>query len=84
MAHKRGKGSTSNSKDSAGRRLGVKAFGGEMVKGGSIIVRQRGSVYYPGENVGQGRDFTLYAKIDGKVEFKRKSRDKKIINVLPA
>lgn len=83
MAHKKGKGSTQNSKDSAGRRLGIKAFGGEYVKAGSIIVRQRGTKYYPGDNVGLGRDFTLFAKIGGLVEFSRKGRNK-IINVVPA
>jgi len=80
MAHKRGKGSTSNSKDSAGRRLGIKAFDGQVVSAGSIIVRQRGTKYNPGLNVGRGRDDSLYAKISGRVVFSRK-RDKKLISV---
>ncbi|MBN2407502.1 MAG: 50S ribosomal protein L27 [Elusimicrobia bacterium] len=83
MAHKKGKGSTANSKDSAGRRLGVKLFGGQLINAGSIIVRQRGTKFFAGLNVGRGRDHTLYAKINGKVEFK-KSRDKKVVNIIPA
>jgi len=83
MAHKRGKGSTQNSKDSAGRRLGVKAFGGQTVSAGSILVRQRGTKFHPGSNVGRGKDDTLFAKVTGKVEFSRKGRDKKLINVIP-
>ncbi len=82
MAHKKGKGSTQNSKDSAGRRLGVKTFGGEFVNAGSIIVRQRGTKFHPGFNVGCGKDFTLFAKKTGTVEFTRKGRRKKIINVI--
>ncbi len=81
MAHKKGKGSTQNKKDSAGRRLGIKAFDGQSVKAGSIIVRQRGTRYFPGYNVGRGKDDTLYAKETGIVKFKRK-KDKKTINVL--
>lgn len=83
MAHKKGKGSTQNSKDSAGRRLGIKAFGGQVVTAGSIIVRQRGTRFHPGINVGRGRDDTLFAKITGKIDFARKSRDRKVINVTP-
>jgi large subunit ribosomal protein L27 len=83
MAHKKGKGSTSNSKDSAGRRLGIKASGGQFIQAGTIIVRQRGTKFHPGLNVGRGKDDTLFAKIDGKVGFARKGRDKKIISVLP-
>ena len=75
MAHKKGKGSTQNKKDSAGRRLGIKIFGGQVVKAGSIIVRQRGTCYHPGFNVGRGRDDTLFAKVAGKVDFTRKGRD---------
>ncbi len=80
MAKKRGKGSTGNSRDSAGRRLGIKAFDGETVSAGSILVRQRGTKYNAGLNVGRGRDDTLYAKVTGRVVFSRK-RDKKLINV---
>lgn len=83
MAHKKGKGSTQNSKDSAGRRLGIKAYGGQVVTAGSIIVRQRGTRFHPGINVGRGRDDTLFAKVTGKVDFARKGRDRKIINVTP-
>jgi large subunit ribosomal protein L27 len=84
MAHKKGKGSTQNTKDSAGRRLGIKASGGEFVRAGSIIARQRGTVFHPGLNVGRGKDDTLFAKISGKVEFSRKGRDRKTISVIPA
>ena len=81
MAHKRGKGSTQNKKDSAGRRLGIKTSGGQMVKAGSIIVRQRGTRYFPGLNVGRGNDDTLYAKVSGKVEFARK-KERKVVNII--
>jgi large subunit ribosomal protein L27 len=70
MATKKAGGSTKNGRDSAGRRLGVKKFGGEIVKAGNILVRQRGTTYHPGLNVGLGRDHTLFALVDGKVEFK--------------
>lgn len=83
MAHKKGVGSSRNGRDSHGQRLGVKAFGGEAVLAGSIIVRQRGTRIYPGENVGQGKDDTLFAKITGVVQFERKGRDKKTVHVLP-
>ncbi|MFH1414951.1 MAG: 50S ribosomal protein L27 [Elusimicrobiota bacterium] len=83
MAHKKGKGSTQNKKDSAGRRLGIKTYGGELINAGSIIVRQRGTKYHPGLNVGRGKDDTLFAKITGKVDFARKGRDRKVINVIP-
>ncbi len=71
MAHKKGQGSTRNGRDSNAKRLGIKAYGGETVCAGSIIVRQRGTRYHPGRNVGMGRDFTLYALVDGKVQFER-------------
>lgn len=71
MAHKKGLGSTKNGRDSRAKRLGVKRFGGEVVSAGSIIVRQRGTHFHPGENVGRGGDDTLFAKIDGTVEFTR-------------
>ena len=69
MAHKKSGGSTRNGRDSVGQRLGVKAYGGQLVTAGSIIVRQRGSNFYPGENAAVGKDFTIYAKIDGRVKF---------------
>ena len=69
MAHKKAGGSTRNGRDSESKRLGVKRFGGEQVKAGNILVRQRGTKFHPGENVGCGKDHTLFAKIDGKVEF---------------
>jgi large subunit ribosomal protein L27 len=72
MAHKKAGGSTRNGRDSESKRLGVKRFGGEMVKAGNILVRQRGTKFHPGENVGCGKDHTLFAKIDGKVEFQVK------------
>ncbi len=71
MAHKKGGGSSRNGRDSAGRRLGVKRFGGEVVKAGNIIARQRGTKFHPGENVGMGKDFTLFALVDGRVEFEK-------------
>jgi len=81
MAHKKAVGSTRNGRDSRGKRLGVKKFGGEVVKAGNILIRQRGSTYHAGENVGTGRDFTLYALADGVVEFRRGLRH--FINVKP-
>ena len=83
MAHKKGVGSSRNGRDSHGQRLGVKAFGGQAVTAGSIIVRQRGTRIYPGDNVGMGKDNTLFAKITGVVQFDRKGRDKKTVSVLP-
>lgn len=71
MAHKKAVGSTRNGRDSAGKRLGVKKYGGQVVRAGNILVRQRGSTYHAGNNVGTGRDFTLFALIDGVVEFKQ-------------
>ena len=84
MAHKKGGGSTRNGRDSASQRLGIKAFGGENVTGGSIIVRQRGTRVHPGTNVGIGTDDTLYAKIDGVVTFEKFGKDKKRVSVYPA
>jgi large subunit ribosomal protein L27 len=83
MAHKKGGGSSRNGRDSDGQRLGVKKYGGEAVRAGNIIVRQRGSTFYPGINVGMGRDFTLFAMADGYVKFEHISRDKKQISVYP-
>ena len=82
MAHKKGLGSSKNGRDSQSQRLGVKRFGGELVKAGSIIVRQRGTKFLPGDNVGLGKDYTIFALIDGVVKFSDKNNKKKI-NVLP-
>jgi large subunit ribosomal protein L27 len=84
MAHKKGVGSSRNGRDSAGKRLGVKRFGGEFVTAGSIIVRQRGTNFHPGLNVGLGRDFTLFALVDGHVAFQRAGRDRKKVSIVPA
>lgn len=84
MAHKKGQGSTTNGRDSIGKRLGVKRFAGETVTAGSILVRQRGSIFKPGLNVGLGRDYTLYAKIDGIVQFVNKGKKNRRISVLAA
>jgi large subunit ribosomal protein L27 len=85
MAHKKAGGSSRNGRDSNAKRLGVKAYGGELIEAGSIIVRQRGTRVHPGVNVGIGRDHTLFAKITGKVEFAVKGPDKKnTVNVHPA
>ena len=81
FAHKKGQGSTKNGRDSIGRRLGAKAADGELVTGGSIIYRQRGTRIYPGINVGMGKDHTLYAKISGYVKYERKGKDKKQVSV---
>ncbi|HIC92322.1 MAG TPA: 50S ribosomal protein L27 [Syntrophaceae bacterium] len=81
MAHKKGGGSSRNGRDSAGKRLGVKRFGGQWVKAGNILVRQVGSKIHPGRNVGMGKDYTLYAKIDGIVAFKKLGKDRKVVSV---
>jgi large subunit ribosomal protein L27 len=83
MAHKKAGGSSRNGRDSQGQRRGVKAFGGETVRAGNIIVRQLGTRIHPGKNVGMGRDYTLFAKIDGIVRFDRLDRQRKRVNVLP-
>ncbi len=83
MAHKKGVGSSRNGHESASKRLGVKTFGGEFVKAGSIIVRQRGTKIHPGKNVGIGGDDTLFSKIDGYVQFERKDRTRKRVSVYP-
>ncbi len=83
MAHKKAGGSSRNGRDSAGRRLGVKKFGGEIVISGNIIVRQRGTKFHPGSNVGLGRDHTLFATLDGKVTFK-KTRTRTFVSVIPS
>ncbi len=84
MAHKKGVGSSKNGRDSAGKRLGVKRFGGQQVTAGSILVRQRGTTFHPGNNVGCGKDYTLFALIDGVVTFERKDKTRKKISVYPA
>jgi large subunit ribosomal protein L27 len=84
MSHKKAAGSTRNGRDSAGQRRGVKKFGGEMISAGTIIVRQVGTKIHPGENVGLGKDYTLFAKMDGVVTFERKGRDKKKVSVYAA
>lgn len=84
MAHKKAGGSTRLGRDSASKRLGVKIFGGENCISGNIIVRQRGTKHNPGENVGMGKDHTLFALVDGKVVFKKKRNDKSYVSVLPA
>jgi large subunit ribosomal protein L27 len=83
MAHKKGGGSSRNGRDSKSKRLGVKKFGGEAVLSGNILVRQRGTQFHPGANVGLGRDFTLFATIDGFVKFEHVTRDKKRVSVYP-
>ena len=84
MAHKKGVGSSRNGRESHSKRLGIKMFGGQKVVAGSIIVRQRGTKHHPGENVGIGKDHTLFALIDGVVVFKKKANDKSHVSVLPA
>ncbi|MCR5710501.1 MAG: 50S ribosomal protein L27 [Bacteroidales bacterium] len=83
MAHKKGVGSSKNGRESQSKRLGVKLFGGQYCKAGNILVRQRGTVHYPGENVGMGKDHTLFALIDGVVTFKKKLGDKSYVSVMP-
>lgn len=83
MAHKKGGGSSRNGRDSNSKRMGVKKFGGEAVRCGNIIVRQRGTKFHPGTNVGMGRDYTIFAAIDGYVKFEHINRDKKRISVYP-
>ena len=83
MAHKKGVGSSRNGRDSESKRLGVKLFGGEVAKAGNILVRQRGTVHNPGKNVGLGRDHTLFALIDGTVQFKKVRDNKSVVSVLP-
>jgi len=83
MAHKKGQGSTSNGRDSRGQRLGVKRFGGQAVKAGEILVRQRGTHFHPGSNVGLGGDYTIFAKIEGVVKFEHRDRKTQKISVYP-
>lgn len=83
MAHKKGVGSSKNGRESHSKRLGVKLFGGQVAKAGNIIVRQRGTVHNPGENVGMGKDHTLFALIDGTVTFRKKANNKSFVSVTP-
>lgn len=84
MAHKKAGGSSRNGRDSEGRRLGVKKYAGESVLAGNIIIRQRGTKYKPGKNVGLGKDHTIYSLVDGEVMFTRKQDDAPVVNVVPA
>ena len=84
MAHKKGEGSVKNGRDSQSKRLGVKIYGGQPAIAGNIIVRQRGTTYHPGKNVGVGKDFTLFALSDGIVTFRKTREDKTLVSVLPA
>ncbi len=83
MAHKKGAGSSRNGRESDSKRLGVKHFGGEIVKAGNIIVRQRGTVHNPGVNVGMGRDHTLFALVNGTVQFKKVRDERSVVSVIP-
>jgi large subunit ribosomal protein L27 len=83
MAHKKGQGSSRNGRDSQGQRRGVKVYAGEVAKAGNILVRQVGTRVHPGRNVGQGRDFTLFAKIDGIVQYERFGKDRRRVSVYP-
>lgn len=83
MAHKKGSGSTRNGRDSNSKRLGVKKYGGEFVIAGNILVRQRGTKFKPGNNVGVGRDYTIYSLIDGQVAFERSGKSDKVLSVYP-
>ena len=83
MAHKKAGGSSRNGRDSAGKRLGVKLFGGQACLAGNIIVRQRGTQWHPGTNVGIGTDHTLFAKIDGRIEFRTKAKGRTYVSVVP-
>ena len=81
MAHKKAGGSSRNGRDSAGQRLGVKKYSGQFVQAGNILVRQKGTRIFPGENVGMGKDFTLFAKMDGVVQYEKKGKDKKQVSI---
>ena len=84
MAHKKGQGSTTNGRDSIGKRLGVKRYGGQAVKAGEILVRQRGTTFHPGKNVGVGSDYTIFSKVHGMVKFENMTRKKQKISVYPS
>jgi large subunit ribosomal protein L27 len=82
MAHKKGAGSSNNGRESESKRLGVKIYGGQFAKAGNIIIRQRGTTHHPGLNVGMGKDHTLFALVDGKVEFRKRRNNKSYVNVV--
>jgi len=84
MAHKKGVGSSRNGRESESKRLGVKIYGGQFAKAGNILIRQRGTKHYPGENVGMGKDHTLFALADGTVEFRRKKDDRSYVSIVTA
>ncbi len=84
MAHKKGVGSSKNGRESQSKRLGVKIFGGETCKAGNIIIRQRGTEFHPGNNIGMGKDHTLFALVDGTVQFKVGKDDKRSVSIIPA
>ncbi|QQS52263.1 MAG: 50S ribosomal protein L27 [Bacteroidota bacterium] len=84
MAHKKGAGSSRNGRDSESNRLGVKIYGGQVAKAGNIIVRQRGTKHHPGLNVGLGKDHTIFALIDGTVEFRKRENDRSFVSILPS
>ena len=83
MAHKKGAGSSRNGRESESKRLGVKLYGGQIAKAGNIIVRQRGTQHHPGKNVGMGKDHTLFALVDGTIEFRKKQDNKSIVSIIP-
>lgn len=83
MAHKKGVGSSRNGRESESKRLGIKLFGGQTCKAGNILVRQRGTVHYPGLNVGIGKDHTLFALVDGTIQFRKKADNKSFVSVIP-
>jgi large subunit ribosomal protein L27 len=84
MAHKKGEGKVKNGRESHAKRLGIKVYGGQITIAGNILVRQRGTVHHPGENVGMGKDHTLFALIDGKVLYKKKANNRSFVSVIPA
>ena len=84
MAHKKAGGSSRNGRDSIGKHLGLKLYGDQVIRAGNILVRQRGSTYHAGLNVGTGKDYTLFAKVDGVVKFQRKRNNRKFISVIPS
>ncbi len=84
MAHKKGQGSSRNGRDSPGQHRGVKIYGSEQVVAGNILVRQLGTLFHPGQNVGMGRDYTLYAKTDGTVKYTRTRGDRRVVSIVPA
>jgi large subunit ribosomal protein L27 len=84
MAHKKGVGSSKNGRESESKRLGVKIFGGQWAKAGNIIVRQRGTVHHPGENMGIGKDHTLYALVDGVVSFRKRKNNRSYVSIVPS